>query len=124
MALEQAERLSIALRHNFPKLDSVSGMAQKTPGEYLRRVKSSNTTPEILVRKALWRKGLRYRIHHPGFQEDLTLSLQEVRSLSLCMVVIGTDTPAQDHLPQRAMLSSGGKSSNATSKEMQETLSY
>ena len=41
-------------------------MAQKTPGEYLRRVKSSNTTPEVLVRKALWSKGLRYRIHHPS----------------------------------------------------------
>jgi DNA mismatch endonuclease (patch repair protein) len=35
----------------------------------MSRVKSTNTTPEIILRKLLWRKGLRYRIapkHLPG----------------------------------------------------------
>ncbi len=29
----------------------------------MRRIRSKNTKPEILFRKALWKKGIRYRIH-------------------------------------------------------------
>jgi DNA mismatch endonuclease (patch repair protein) len=36
----------------------------RTSGSHLRSVKSKNTTPEIIVRKALWGIGLRYRIHY------------------------------------------------------------
>ena len=34
----------------------------------MSRIKSKNTKPEIRLRKALWKKGLRYRIHYnlPG----------------------------------------------------------
>lgn len=40
-------------------------MPAKSPGNYLRYVKSTNTTPELAVRKALWGRGFRYRIHCP-----------------------------------------------------------
>jgi len=33
-------------------------------GNYLRQVRSKDTTPELLIRKALWEKGLRYRKHY------------------------------------------------------------
>ena len=33
-------------------------------GSYLRNVKSKDTSPELLVRKALWERGLRYRKHY------------------------------------------------------------
>lgn len=36
----------------------------RSSGSHLRSVKSKNTTPEIIVRKALWGIGLRYRIHY------------------------------------------------------------
>ncbi|MEA3640227.1 MAG: very short patch repair endonuclease [Lamprobacter sp.] len=34
----------------------------------MSRIRSRDTTPEVLLRKALWKRGLRYRIHHslPG----------------------------------------------------------
>src|SRR2546426_692054 len=36
--------------------------SQLNNSEKMRRVRSSDTTPELLFRKALWRKGLRYAI--------------------------------------------------------------
>jgi len=34
-----------------------------TKSESMARVRSKNTKPELLLRKALWARGLRYRIH-------------------------------------------------------------
>ena len=31
---------------------------------YLRRVKSKDTTTELLIRRGLWRQGFRYRLHY------------------------------------------------------------
>src|SRR5262245_35460834 len=31
--------------------------------EQMARIRSCNTSPEILLRRALWREGLRYRLH-------------------------------------------------------------
>lgn len=31
---------------------------------YLHLVKSTDTTPELILRRGLWRKGLRYRLHY------------------------------------------------------------
>jgi len=42
----------------------------------MRRIKSKNTKPEILLRKALWKKGYRYRVNYkklPG-KPDIVLT--------------------------------------------------
>lgn len=39
--------------------------ANLTKSEQMARVRSRNTAPETLLRKALWARGLRYRLH-PG----------------------------------------------------------
>lgn len=42
----------------------------------MRRIKSKNTKPEILLRKAVWKKGYRYRINYkklPG-KPDIVLT--------------------------------------------------
>ena len=42
-------------------------MAYREPSvvsEVMRRVRSRDTTPEIALRKALWRRGMRYRTHY------------------------------------------------------------
>jgi DNA mismatch endonuclease (patch repair protein) len=36
-----------------------------TRSEIMARIRGSNTTPERLLRRALWRAGLRYRLHSP-----------------------------------------------------------
>ena len=45
----------------------------------MSRVKGKNTKPEIMLRKALWKKGFRYRIHYniPG-RPDIAFTKQEV----------------------------------------------
>jgi len=50
-----------------------------TRSENMSRIRSTNTKPEILLRKALWAKGLRYRIHTnlPG-RPDLVFSQAKV----------------------------------------------
>lgn len=48
--------------------------------ETMRRVRSKDTSPEQALRKALWRSGVRYRLHSkklPG-QPDLTFSSARV----------------------------------------------
>lgn len=42
----------------------VDTVSQEKRSETMRKVKSSNTTPELLLRKALWKNGIRgWRIH-------------------------------------------------------------
>lgn len=51
-----------------------------TRSQVMARVKSKNTTPELKVRAALWRAGLRYRLHRadlPG-KPDLTFVSRRV----------------------------------------------
>lgn len=45
----------------------------------MSRVKGKNTKPEIMLRKALWKKGFRYRIHYniPG-RPDIAFTKQNV----------------------------------------------
>lgn len=46
----------------------------------MRRIKSKNTKPEILLRKALWKKGYRYRINYkklPG-KPDIVLTKYKI----------------------------------------------
>lgn len=33
--------------------------------EQMARIRARNTSPELRLRRALWRAGLRYRLHHP-----------------------------------------------------------
>jgi len=42
-----------------------SGRTREQVSEAMRSVKSCGTTPEILFRKALWARGVRYRLHEP-----------------------------------------------------------
>ncbi|WP_375055623.1 very short patch repair endonuclease [Zobellella sp. DQSA1] len=45
----------------------------------MSRIRGKNTTPEVLLRKALWRKGLRYRLSSslPG-RPDITFPRQKI----------------------------------------------
>jgi len=38
-------------------------MTPEQRSQCMSRIKGKNTSPEILLRKALWRKGFRYRLH-------------------------------------------------------------
>ena len=45
-----------------------------TRSENMARIKSADTKPEIRLRKALWRQGMRYRLHHKierGIRPDI-----------------------------------------------------
>lgn len=56
------------------------GAPPLTRSQVMARVKSKNTTPEIKVRAALWRAGLRYRLHRadlPG-KPDLVFAGRRV----------------------------------------------
>jgi len=42
------------------------GRTKQQISEIMRRVKSCDTTPELLFRKALWARGVRYKLHESG----------------------------------------------------------
>ncbi|MFB9055392.1 very short patch repair endonuclease [Mariniflexile ostreae] len=47
-----------------PRFNEASGFyTTKKRSKIMGRIKSKNTKPELLFRKALWAKGIRYRIH-------------------------------------------------------------
>lgn len=57
-------------KHQRPKAPAL------TRSEVMSRVRSKNTGPELLVRRALWAAGIRYRLHYkciPG-HPDLVLA--------------------------------------------------
>jgi DNA mismatch endonuclease (patch repair protein) len=47
----------------------------RTRSEQMSRIRGKNTSPEMLLRRALWAAGLRYRIHYrtPAGRADLAL---------------------------------------------------
>lgn len=68
----------ISIDGQYP--NSVMSMPTRAASNYLRYVKSANTTPELVVRKALWSNGFRYRIHHPGLpgKPDIVFMRQKI----------------------------------------------
>ena len=70
--------------------------APLTRSEVMARIKSKNTKPELLVRRALWGKGYRYRLHDkklPG-RPDLT-----IKRLKTAIFVHGCFWHAHDDCP-------------------------
>jgi DNA mismatch endonuclease (patch repair protein) len=61
-------------------------------------IRSKNTMPEVVLRKALWAKGLRYRIHYGNEKIDLAFP-----SKKLAILVDGCfwhSCPIHSHIPQ------------------------
>ena len=48
--------------------------------QIMARVKSKNTRPELALRRALWKRGLRYRLHVPGLpgQPDIVFRRERI----------------------------------------------
>lgn len=46
-----------------------------TRSEQMQRIKATNTSPELALRKSLWALGIRYRLHYrtPGGRADLAI---------------------------------------------------
>lgn len=57
----------------------------------MSRVKSSNTKPELVVRKFLFSKGFRYRINYKKLPGKPDIVFKNIMLLYLSMVVFGTD---------------------------------
>lgn len=55
-----AESLSLALRH--PPCSCL--MDDQARSRLMARIRGRDTSPEVTLRKALWKDGLRYRLHH------------------------------------------------------------
>src|SRR5436305_4641398 len=47
----------------------------RTRSEQMARIRGKNTSPEMLLRRALWAAGLRYRVHYrtPAGRADIAL---------------------------------------------------
>lgn len=59
---------------------NVSDVLSKKQRSYcMSKIRGGNTTPELLLRKALWRKGLRYRLRssQPG-RPDITFPKEKI----------------------------------------------
>jgi len=52
--------------------------SQEKRSEIMSSIKSKNTKPEILIRKALWKKGYRYRLHYGVEKIDIAFPSRKV----------------------------------------------
>ncbi len=52
----------------------------KTTSRIMSSIRNKNTKPELLVRKALWKKGYRYRVNYKvcGFRPDVVLTKAKI----------------------------------------------
>jgi DNA mismatch endonuclease, patch repair protein len=64
-----------------PRFEEAAGFyTSKKRSGMMKKIKARNTKPELLLRKALWAKGYRYRIHSktvPG-KPDILLTKQRI----------------------------------------------
>lgn len=51
-----------------------------TRSQNMARIRAKNTKPELLLRSALWRRGLRYRVHHKvgNVRPDIVFTTKKV----------------------------------------------
>ncbi|MEC9492170.1 very short patch repair endonuclease [Flexistipes sp.] len=60
-------------------VDRLDKISKEKRSENMKKIKSKNTEPELLARKALWKMGYRYRLHYkelPG-NPDIVLTKQK-----------------------------------------------
>ena len=60
---------------NLAPMDNLSEQDRSTR---MRRIRSINTRPEKLLRKALWMRGLRYRVHYGKEKVDVAFPSKKV----------------------------------------------
>jgi len=51
----------------------------KERSDLMRKIKSKNTTPEIILRKALWNEGIRYRIENKGIIGNPDIAIKKYK---------------------------------------------
>jgi len=51
----------------------------KQRSDLMRKIKSKNTTPEILLRKALWNSGIRYRIKNKSIPGKPDIAIKKYK---------------------------------------------
>ncbi|WP_353777448.1 DNA mismatch endonuclease Vsr [Winogradskyella sp. 3972H.M.0a.05] len=63
-----------------PRFNEASGFyTTKRRSKQMGRIKSKNTKPELLFRKALWRKNVRYRVHTKSLPGKPDVSIKKYR---------------------------------------------
>lgn len=51
----------------------------KERSDLMRKIKAKNTTPEIILRKALWKEGIRYRIDNKGVSGNPDIAIKKYK---------------------------------------------
>lgn len=66
--------------------------------DFMRKIKAKNTTPEIILRKALWKEGIRYRLENKKItgNPDIAIKKHKIKKeLKKCVDKVKTDVAAQ-----------------------------
>lgn len=71
---------------------SVKERDPKVTHKIMSAIPSKDTEPELMLRKALWKENLRYRVNYRNYLESQILSLQNIMLLCFVMGTTGTDT--------------------------------
>lgn len=56
----------------------VDVISKEKRSKIMSAIRSKNTKPEILLRKALWAKGIRYRVHYGKEKIDIAFPTQKI----------------------------------------------
>jgi DNA mismatch endonuclease, patch repair protein len=56
----------------------VDRISEEKRSKIMSAIRSENTTPEIVLRKALWKRGFRYRIHYGKEKIDIAFPSKKV----------------------------------------------
>jgi len=70
-------RIGLKLLNNI-KLLIMDRISKKTRSKIMRAIKSNNTKPEILLRKALSKLGYRYKAHYGPFKIDIAFPSKKI----------------------------------------------
>lgn len=60
--------------------------------KYMSAITSKDTRPEMVVRRWLWMRGFRYRLHHPRLPGHPDIVLRKYRTCFLLMAAFGMGT--------------------------------
>ncbi len=93
-----------------------------TRSRMMSGIRGKNTKPEMIVRKGLYNRGFRYRLHAKHFPRKPSIVLSKYRTIILFMVVFGIAMIADSLNGLKAMLNSGVRKVLQTGSGINATL--
>ncbi|GAB1462240.1 hypothetical protein [Pedobacter sp.] len=83
-----------------PRFEESAGFyTTKKRSKIMAKIKGSNSKPELLLRKALWKANIRFRIHRNDLPGKPDVVIENINWLYSLMAIFGTVTNGTNESP-------------------------